>query len=319
VSAGSWRVTAAAAGERLDRALAEQLALPRNQVQSWIRQGKVTVDDAPAGKAGQILRPGQLVAWEVPDPPEQRILPEAGELHLLHVDDQLVVLDKPAHLTVHPGAGRREGTLVHRLLAHFPELAGVGGPGRPGIVHRLDKGTSGVLVVARTPAAYRDLVRQFAERRVDKRYLAIVRGAPRVPAGRVEAPIGRHRVQRQRMAVRADGRMAVSGYRTIVAARGLALLEVRLFTGRTHQIRVHLRHLGHPIAGDTTYGDSRAPRLRRAAVPRGLLSRPALHAWRIVLTHPGTGAPCSFTAGLPDDLADFWREATGTPLPDLSR
>ncbi len=319
MSAGSWRVTEAAAGKRLDRALAEQLALPRNQVQSWLRQGQVTVDGAPARKAGQLLIPGQLVAWEVPDPPEQRVLPEAGELQLLHVDDQLVVLDKPADLTVHPGAGRREGTLVHRLLAHFPELAGVGGPGRPGIVHRLDKGTSGVLVVARTPAAYRDLVRQFAERRIDKRYLAIVRGAPRVPAGRVEAPIGRHPVQRQRMAVRADGRLAVSGYRTIAAARGLALLEVHLFTGRTHQIRVHLRHLGHPIVGDTTYGDSRATRPGRAIVPRGSLDRPALHAWRIALTHPGTGAPCSFAARLPDDLADFWREATGTPLPDLSR
>lgn len=319
MSSGSWRVPEAAAGERLDRALAEHLALPRNQIQSWIRQGKVTVDDALPGKAGQLLRAGQRVAWEIPEAPEQRILPEGGELRLLHVDADLLVLDKPADLTVHPGAGRREGTLVHRLVAHFPELAEVGGPGRPGIVHRLDRGTSGVLVVARTPTAYRDLVRQFAERRVDKRYLAIVRGAPRVPAGRVEAPIGRHPVQRQRMAVRTDGRMAISGYRTIAAARGLALLEVHLFTGRTHQIRVHLRHLGHPIVGDPTYGDPRAPQLRRTVAARSLLSRPALHAWRIALTHPASGAPCSFEARLAEDLASFWREATGTALPDLTR
>ncbi len=316
MSLGSWRTEGPA--ERLDRALAAHLDLPRSQVQAWIRAGRIRIDGVAPAKAGQPLRSGQTVTWEAPPPPDGRVLPEAGALTLLHVDEHLVVLDKPAGLTVHPGAGHRAGTLVHRLLDRFPELDGVGGPGRPGIVHRLDKGTSGVLVVARNQLAYRDLVRQFAERSIDKRYLALVRGTPRTPHGRIDAPIGRHPRDRQRMAVRAGGRAALSVYRTLAATGGIALLEVQLLTGRTHQIRVHLSHLGHPILGDPTYGAG-GPRNRRAVGALAHLARPALHAWRITLEHPASGERRAFEAPIAADLAQFWREATGTPLPELRR
>jgi len=235
---------------------------------------------------------------------------------VLYEDAALVAVDKPPGLVVHPGAGRSTGTLVHRLHAHYPELAGVGGPGRPGIVHRLDKDTSGLLLVARTAESYRALVRLFAGRGIDKRYLAIVYGAPKAAAGLVDAPIGRHPTERQRMAVRSAGRPARTGWRRIAAAGPVALLELELHTGRTHQIRVHLRHLGHPLVGDPVYGEARWRGVAGAA--RGALAgfgRPALHAWRLRLPHPQLDTPLALEAPVPEDLKKLWEGASGTPWP----
>lgn len=320
MTTGSWRVGEDEAGVRLDRAVASRLDLPRNQIQEWIRSGHLTLDGAAQPKPGHLLRPGEEIAWAPPLRVDSRVEAEAGELRLLYEDGDLVVLDKPAGLTVHPGAGQSTGTLVHRLLARFPEMEGVGGPGRPGIVHRLDKGTSGVIVVARTPESYRALTAAFAARRIEKHYLAIVHGTPKEARGTIEAPIGRHASERKKMTVRADGRPAITRYRTLASTAGLALIELELLTGRTHQIRVHLKHLRHPIVGDTTYGEARHREL--AAVPgRAVRSfpRPALHAWRLAFEHPRSAAPMRFEAPLAEDMRLLWLALAGAepPLPRL--
>lgn len=316
----SMRVPETWAGARLDRALAEHLGVPRNQIQGWLRAGLVRLDGAAVVKAGTSLRPGQSLAWEEPPARAERLVAEPGELSVLHEDAHLIAIDKPAGLVVHPGAGRASGTLVHRLLARYPELAGVGGPGRPGIVHRLDQGTTGVLVVARDAPTYQRLVREFAARRVDKRYLAIAWGAPRALAGEIEAPVGRHPRQRKRMAVVARGRPARTGWRCLAAAGPVCLFELRLWTGRTHQIRVHLRHLGHPLVGDPLYGEARGRALAGAARQAlAEFSRPALHAWRLALDHPATGTRLTLEAPVPADLVRLWSAATGTAFPGLER
>ncbi|HSM14001.1 MAG TPA: RluA family pseudouridine synthase [Thermoanaerobaculia bacterium] len=308
---GSGRAVVPAAweGRRLDTALAERLGLPRSRIAGWIRSGRVRVDGRPAAKAGLALRTGAELTWDPPPPEPGRVDPEPGELAVLHEDAQLIAVDKPAGLVVHPGAGRSTGTLVHRLLARYPELAGVGGPGRPGIVHRLDRGTSGVLLVARTPESYQRLVRAFSGREVDKRYLAVVRGVVREDRGTVEQPIARHRTERKKMAVSSRGKAAVTDWRVLDRARGATLLELRIRTGRTHQIRVHARHLGHPIVGDEVYGGFR--RRRRGDDPLDGFPRPALHAWRLALAHPATGEPFAVEAPVPEDLAALWRTLSG--------
>ena len=243
---------------------------------------------------------------------------EAGDLDLLYEDADLAVLAKPSDLTVHPGAGRPTGTLAHRLLARYPEMAGVGGPGRPGIVHRLDRDTSGVMVVARTAAAYTHLARAFAAREVGKRYLAIAYGTPRQPEGTIREPIGRHPSRRMEMTVRPDGRPAATGYATLAARNGIALLALDLQTGRTHQIRVHLKSLGHPLVGDPVYGEARWKAQLRAHQERlRTFPRPALHAFRLAFKHPTTGEPLAFEAPVPADLRELWEGVTGTGFPDL--
>jgi 23S rRNA pseudouridine1911/1915/1917 synthase len=239
-------------------------------------------------------------------------------LAVLYEDPGIVVLDKPAGLTVHPGAGRATGTLAHRLLARYPEMAGVGGEGRPGIVHRLDQGTSGVLVVARTPTAYTRLARAFSSREVEKRYLAIVYGEPAPREGMVDAPIGRHPVERKQMTVRRDGRPARTGYRTLAAAAGIALVELDLLTGRTHQIRVHMKHLGRPLVGDPVYGEARWKGLPRPVqAPLRDFPRPALHAWKLAFRHPIDETPMFFEAPVPGDLTEVWRKVSGLAWPPL--
>jgi 23S rRNA pseudouridine1911/1915/1917 synthase len=318
LSGGALSVPAAARGERLDRFLAAQLGLPRHQVQQWIRARRVDLDGRSA-KASSPLRGGERLEWRPPPRPASTLVPEPEELVVLHEDPDLAVLDKPAGVTVHPGAGRATGTLAHRLLARYPETAAVGGPGRPGIVHRLDKGTSGALVVARTPLAYRELSSAFAERRVEKRYLAVVYGRPRAPSGRLESPIGRHPQRRREMTVRRDGRPARTDYRLLRSAAGLSLLELGLATGRTHQIRVHLKSLGLPLVGDPVYGEA-----RWRGFPRPLqgrlrdFPRPALHAWRLAFAHPADGRRLEVEAPVPEDLEALWRETTGTPFPALA-
>lgn len=309
-----WRVPEEAAGERLDRHVAAHLDVPRNQVRRWIDDGLVTVDGAPA-KASASLAAGASVEASPPPRVDDRIEPEEGELRLLHEDEHLIVLDKPAGLVVHPGAGRATGTLVHRLLARYPEIEGVGGPGRPGIVHRLDRGTSGVMVIARTDTAYRALSRAFAEREVRKLYLAVVYGSP-PKRGVIETPIGRHPQRRKEMTVRPGGRPAVSRFRTLATAAGLALVEVDLGTGRTHQIRVHLKSEGYPLVGDPTYGEARYKGLpREVRGPLARFPRPALHAWRLGFEHPGTGKAVRFEAPVAGDLAELWEGVTGGEWP----
>jgi 23S rRNA pseudouridine1911/1915/1917 synthase len=315
-----WRVPAEAAGDRLDRYLAEHYETPRNRVQAWIREGRVEVAGA-AARASQRLSAGEEVACEpraIQQPADLR--PEEGALEILHEDPSLVVVAKPAGLVVHPGAGRESGTLVHRLLARYPEIAQVGGPGRPGIVHRLDRDTTGVLLVARTDAAYQALSAAFAERRIEKSYQAIAYGAPRPASGVLDGPIARHPRRRKEMAVVASGRPARTLYETLASASGLALLHLGLETGRTHQIRVHLKAAGHPLVGDPVYGEARWKGLTGAA--RGAAQafpRPALHAWRIAFEHPRP-APASvdwvsYEAPIPEDLRELWRVASGADWP----
>jgi 23S rRNA pseudouridine1911/1915/1917 synthase len=294
-----------AAGERLDRWLAARVPdLSRARLQALIADGAVRLDGRPA-RASARVKPGQAVEVSIPDPVAAAPPPEDIPLRVVHEDARLIVIDKPAGLVVHPGAGTARGTLVNALLHHVKDLSGVGGVLRPGIVHRLDRGTSGLIVVAKDDATHQDLARQFASRTVEKEYLAVVVGQPRRRAGAVDAPIGRDPVHRKRMSVRAPrGRPARSTYVVEESLGGAALLRVRIHTGRTHQIRVHLASIGHPIAGDATYGGKRAAarageRLTRAVAA---LDRPALHATRLSFTHPATGERVAFESPLPDDL-----------------
>jgi 23S rRNA pseudouridine1911/1915/1917 synthase len=319
-------ITPSEAGIRLDRLLATRLTAPRNQVQQWIADGRVRADGKPLLRPSTTLAAGAVLEVEVPVVDHGAdLVPEAGALPLLWVDEHLVVLDKPAGLVVHPGAGVREGTLVHRLLAHFPELAEVGGPGRPGIVHRLDRDTTGVLVVARTAVAYQALVRAFAARAVDKTYLAIVWGVPKEPRGRIEAAIGRHPNRRTEMTVLASGRPAVTSWRRVATAESVSLLALGLETGRTHQIRVHARAIGHPLVGDPVYGEARwrqrpsgggSPRSASRLAALRDFARPALHAWRIACTHPVSGERLHFASPPPADLRALWTAASDQPWPE---
>jgi 23S rRNA pseudouridine1911/1915/1917 synthase len=286
--------SAADAGTRLDAFLARVSGLSRARVQALVAEGRALVDGVPR-KPRHLLAPGARVELHVPPPTRLDLTPEAMPLDILYEDDDLLVLNKPAGLVVHPGAGRTSGTLVHGLLAHCPRLSGIGGVERPGIVHRLDRDTSGALVVAKSEAAHQGLSRQFKARQVQKRYLALVQGAVREEAGRIEAPIGRRAQERQKMGVREGGREARTAYRVLRRLPGRTLVELLLETGRTHQIRVHLAHLGHPVIGDRTYGGRR----ERGApeVPRQML-----HAWRLGFHHPVRGAWLEFTAPIPPDM-----------------
>ena len=295
-----------AAGRRLDRelpALVEDLT--RSQAKRLIDLGRVTVDGA-LSKAGLVLRGGERLRVE-PEPPEAfSVEPEAIPVPVLFQDDDLIVVDKPADLVVHPAVGHPRGTLVN-ALAHLG--AAGGDPGRPGIVHRLDRGTSGVMVVARNVVAHARLAEQFERHTVEKLYAALVVGDPPAEV-RLETLFGRHPVDRQRFSSKVPrGRKALTSFRTLERAGGCARLEVRLGTGRTHQIRVHLSDGGWPILGDEVYGRRlRDPVLRRAAERLG---RPALHALRLGFDHPRTGERLRFEAPLPADFCAAWTAVRG--------
>ncbi|MBI2345723.1 MAG: RluA family pseudouridine synthase [Deltaproteobacteria bacterium] len=299
-------VPADSEGLRLDRFLANALpSVTRAQVQRWITDGCVRRGEVVSCKPAQAVRAGESIEVTPPLPRPIALLPEEIPLDILHEDSALIVVNKPAGMVVHPGAGRSSGTLVNALLAHCSDLTGVGDRLRPGIVHRLDKGTSGVMVVAKTHAAHAALIRQFEARTVEKVYLAIVLGRI-APTGRMAAPIGRHPSDRKKMSVAARrGREALTTWQVRESfGQEAALLEVRLGTGRTHQVRVHLAAKGHPLVGDPTYGGTGG--LRRLPAPwrerLATFSRPALHAWRLGFIHPATGAEQRFEAPLPDDM-----------------
>ncbi|HSD67036.1 MAG TPA: RluA family pseudouridine synthase [Vicinamibacteria bacterium] len=296
---------AEARGERLDAWLARQLpSLSRSRLRALIDSGHVHLDGARARPSAR-LRAGQVVRVDVPAPVPAEPLPEDIPIAVVYEDACLVVVDKPAGLVVHPGAGTSRGTLVNALLRHVRDLSGVGGVLRPGIVHRLDRGTSGLLVVAKDDETHRSLARQFAGRTVEKEYVALVLGSPARAAGEVDAPIGRDPVHRKKMSIRAPrGREARTSWRVDERFDGAALLRVRIHTGRTHQIRVHLAAIGHPVAGDAVYGGGRTPPSRSAAAREALLSleRPALHAARLAFAHPSSGERLTFEAPLPSDL-----------------
>ena len=252
-------------------------------------------------KAHHRVDAGEWIRLHIPPATPLQLTPEQVPLDILYEDDELIVLNKPAGMVVHPGAGRRTGTLVHALLAHCERLPGIGGVERPGIVHRLDRDTSGVLVVAKTEVAHQSLSGQFKTRMVKKRYLALVHGEVRQEEGRIEAAIGRRPHDRKRMGVRVrDGREARTIYHVLRRLPGMTLLALELETGRTHQIRVHLAHIGHPVVGDQVYGGRREH--RRATSDGPSVERQMLHAWRLGFSHPTSGAWVEFAAPIPRDF-----------------
>lgn len=294
--------TEADAGRRLDAALATLAGVARAQAARWIDEGRVRVDGAPA-RASQRLAAGAVLTAEPSEAVPLAAEPEPIPLVVLHEDADLVVIDKPAGLVVHPAPGHARGTLVNALLHHCRDLAGIGGVLRPGIVHRLDRGTSGVLIVAKRDAAHLALAAQFKDHSIERVYRALVRGAPGAESGRIERAIGRHPTDRKRMSVRTRaGRAALTEWRVErrFARAGVTLLEVRPGTGRTHQIRVHLASSGLPIVGDAVYG--------RGGEQLGL-ARPALHAAILGFTHPTSGERLRFEAALPPDFSAALAEA----------
>jgi 23S rRNA pseudouridine1911/1915/1917 synthase len=283
------------------------LGLSRNQAQRLIEEGRVKVGGG-LQKASYRLRPGEEIDISLPPPSPTELSPESLPLDILFEDDQVVAVNKPAGLVVHPAAGHREGTLVHGLLHHCGNLAGLGGPLRPGVVHRLDKNTSGVILVAKTDAAYRHLTREFKERLVHKEYRALVYGRMGEPSGTVDAPIDRHSRNRTKMGVVKDGREALSSWWVERAFREVSLLKVIIRTGRTHQIRVHLAHIQHPVVGDRTYGGKRRVSaiqnpLVRARLDR--IKRQLLHASAVAVKHPTTGEMLRLTAPLPEEMVSL--------------
>ena len=278
---------------RLDRFLANKLPeYSRSRLQQLVRTGFVRLNGATT-RPRHLVRSGDKI--ELTEAPLEKIdnQPEPIPLEVLFEDKDIIVINKPPGLVVHPGAGHRQHTLVNALLSHCPTLSGIGGKERPGIVHRLDKETSGCLVVAKNDWAHRELSRQFAERWIEKIYLALVAGKLSKAAGVIEEKIGRHPVHRQRMSVAsARGRPAKTDYRVVCSGNQASLVECRLYSGRTHQIRVHLHHLGHPVLGDKVYAAHLAKNF-----PRHML-----HAWKLGFRHPCSGESKSFEAPLPDDF-----------------
>jgi 23S rRNA pseudouridine1911/1915/1917 synthase len=283
----------ATAGERLDHYLHSRMGeFSRARIQAWIKDGLVRVNGA-AAKPSTILRGGEQIEVSPADPPPLKAEAEDAPIEILYEDAAVIAVNKPAGLVVHAGAGAHSGTLVNRLVHHFASLSKIGGELRPGIVHRLDRGTSGVILVARTDAAHRALAAQFSGRTTEKTYLALVEGRVNADSGRITKPITRDPAHRTRMTARLEhGRDALTEYRVLRRFEKFTYLEVRIGTGRTHQIRAHLASIRHPVAGDKLYGAQAADRI-------------FLHAWRIRFDSPATGERVTVEAPLPEEL-DRW-------------
>ena len=301
-------VPSALAGERIDRVVAMLTELPRAEVAALVEAGAVRIGGRPVARGSRKVREGEVVEVDVPERPAAVALAAdpTVDVTVVHEDDDVLVVDKQAGIVVHPGAGHDTGTMVQGLLSRYPELAdlppkGAGEADRPGIVHRLDAGTSGLLVVARSAAAYHHLVGQLSEREVQRHYRALVLGTVEANAGEVDAPIGRSERDPTQMAVATAGREARTRYEVRERYREpmpTTELACKLETGRTHQIRVHLAAIGHPVVGDARYGGD------RPAVP---MTRPFLHAERLAFVHPSSGEVLTFTSALPRDLDDVLR------------
>lgn len=293
-------VPASLGGERVDKAVALLTGLPRSEVNQLVEAGAIRVAGQPVASRSRKLVAGDELSVEVPPPADRSLVPDPSvDVRVVFADEHVVVVDKPAGLVVHPGAGSPGGTMAHGLLAAFPDLAGVGGDeARPGIVHRLDAGTSGLLVVARSEQAHADLVAQLSARTVERRYRALVHGLVSAPAGLIDGPLGRHPKDPTRFAVVAGGKEARTRYEVVDRREGGALettlLVCRLESGRTHQIRVHLSALGHPVVGDVAYGG-------QALLG---LTRPYLHAFRLAFDHPASGQRVAFESPVPLDLVE---------------
>jgi len=292
-------VPAAAGGERIDQALAALMPEhSRSRLQQWIREGRVRVDGRTVRSADRVWGGERLTVAPGRDPRQCAALPEAIALDIVHEDASVIVLDKPAGLVVHPGSGNWQGTLLNALLHHHPQIEALP---RAGIVHRLDKDTSGLMMVAKTLVAHTALVRALAAREVERIYQAIVIGTP-AASGEIDRPIGRHPVHRVRMAVVAGGRPALTRFRILEPLAGATRVECRLATGRTHQIRVHLESIGHPLLGDPVYGPRPGRLLPALAAASDMLGRQALHAAELAFAHPDRGEPMRFRSALPADL-----------------
>ena len=293
-------VSSSDAGQRLDIWIHSQVpAHSRARWQELIRSGRVRVNGGEK-KTRYLLHEGDTVEFEIPPPRPVELVPEDRPLDIVYEDKDLLVLNKPPGLVVHPAPGHDDGTLVNALLFHCRDLAGIGGELRPGIVHRLDKDTSGLLIVAKNEAAMTALAAQFKGHRVRKEYLALVWGRPAPASGTVDTLIGRSLRDRKKMSTRtAAGRQAITHYTTVHNYADISLLRLRIETGRTHQIRVHMTHLGHSIVGDTQYGRARKNQLPAPA------SRQMLHAERIAFDHPRTGKALEFTAPIPRDMQEL--------------
>lgn len=288
---------------RLDKVVQERLPdFSRSRIEGLIKAGYVKVNGIAAIKAGQKVVESDAIAIELPPPVPPIPQPEDIPLNVLFEDSDILILNKAPGMVVHPAPGHASGTLVNALLHHCPDLAGIGGVVRPGIVHRLDRDTSGLMVVAKTQSAMDGLAKAFATHKtVEKTYLALCHGRPRLESGRIENMIGRHPVDRKRMAiVEKDGKLAITNYRVERVIGPISLIECRIETGRTHQIRVHMASLGCPVIGDSAYGKSALDK-RLSPVP----ARQMLHAWRLLLWHPVTGEKLSFEAPVPADMAAY--------------
>ncbi len=292
------RIEAAESG-RLDVFLAENSALTRSRVASLIKQGCARVNGEVRTKAGFELSPRDVVELEVPETRPDEILPQDIPLRIVYEDSELAVVYKPSGMVVHPAAGNHDGTLVNALLFRLDDLSGIGGVERPGVVHRIDKDTSGLLLVAKTDRAHLSLSAQIAAHSVDRAYKAIVIGHMKQPEGDVDAPVGRHPTDRKKMAIVPNGKPARTHWRVLEELKGASLLECVLSTGRTHQIRVHMASLGHPVLGDPVYGPKKSP----YPVQGGQL----LHAGRIGFTHPVSGQRMTFEAE-PEERFTAWIE-----------
>jgi 23S rRNA pseudouridine1911/1915/1917 synthase len=295
--------------ERIDRFLARQIEnATRSKVQRAIEQGLVLVNSRPV-KASHEVAPGDVILCTLPQPPRVEALPEAIPLEVVYEDDDLIVINKPAGMVTHPAYGNYTGTLVNALLHHCGELSAVNDDLRPGVVHRLDKDTSGLIVAAKNDTVHAALARQFSERTIEREYWAVVWGVFKQTRGTIEASLGRSKTDRKKVAVTKEGKHAVTEYEVIESFPFLSLLRLRLRTGRTHQIRVHLTHIGHPVFGDPTYGGRRiawgSPDVKRKAEVQHLLTvtrRQALHAKTLGFTHPKTNQFMRFNSELPDDM-----------------
>lgn len=297
-----WQCGEQDAGMRVDACMAAHTELSRSRVAALMAEGALTIDGRPESKPSARVAPGQTLALQVPEAHPTEVCAQNIPLDILYQDSDVVIVNKPCGMVVHPAAGNEDGTLVNALLYHIRDLSGVGGELRPGIVHRLDKDTSGLILIAKNDRAHTALSEQFKERTMEKHYRAVAFGSFREDSGLIDAPIARHPADRKRMCVMPGGRESKTEWRVLECLNGATYLDVHLLTGRTHQIRVHMQHIGHPLLGDPIY----APKLRTAVrIPRLML-----HAYSLAFTHPATGERMSFCAPLPAEFEETLKKLT---------